>query len=434
MGDRTLSLKYGSTSLSFKIPSDNLLGILAPGKISPPCDTVRFIESILDTPTYGPPFSEIFRRGERITLVVSDITRYTGSRVYLPILINRLNTIGVGDDDIRIVFALGIHRQHLPREHRIIIGEEIYKRVRVYDHNASDSKNLTYLGRTERGAKVELNSMVAETDKIILTGTIGFHYLAGFGGGRKSILPGVASFDSCIDAHLQVLNPPDPGGKHPKARTGVLEGNPFHEVMVQACEMLCPIFLFNTILSNDKEIVAVAAGEYISAHEHGCDLLSRDFSPELEEKADLVIVSCGGFPKDINFIQAHKCIDYAMNVLKHGGVMIILAECSDGFGNPTFLDWFKYDDLLDLEKALRKNFEINGQTAYSTMIKAGNARIILVSGLAGDDVKRMSITPAESIDQALSIAYEALGKQPSTYVIPDGGSIFARVTRSREER
>ncbi|KAF0121525.1 MAG: hypothetical protein FD151_1191 [bacterium] len=427
MKERVITLKYGKKDLSFKIPSDNLLGIVTPKEIHPPIDTFGLIESVLNTPTSGPPFDEMFRKGDRITIVVSDITRYTGSEIYLPVLIDRLNRIGVADKDIAIVFALGIHRQQLPQEHRMIVGDEVYKRIKVYDHNAFDSKNLVPLGKTDRGTRVEVNRLVAEADRVILTGTIGFHYLAGFGGGRKSILPGVASFDSCLDLHLMALNPPEVGGKHPMVKTGALTGNPFHHVMVQTCGMLCPIFLFNTILSPTKEIIEIVAGDYLSAHRQGCDFLLRNFSPEFNGKADLVIVSCGGFPKDINFIQAHKSIDYAINILKDNGVMIVLAECSDGLGNPTFLDWFKYDDLMDFEGALRGNFEINGQTAYSTLIKAKKVKIILLSDLAGKDVKRMSMIPADSIDQGVSIAHEILGGYPSTYIIPDGGSVFPRV-------
>lgn len=428
MKECAVTLKYGKKVLSFKIPSDNLLGIITPREIHPPTDTFGLIESVLNTPTSGLPFDDMFRRGDRITIVVSDITRYTGSQLCLPIIINRLNRIGVGDEDIKIVFALGIHRQQLPQEHRMIVGDEVYKRIKVYDHNAFDAKNLIPLGKPYKGSKrFEVNRLVAEADKVILTGTIGFHYLAGFGGGRKGIMPGVASFDSCLDLHLLALNPPEVGGRHPMVKTGALTGNPFHHVMIQACEMLCPIFLFNTILSPTKEIIEIVAGDYLSAHQQGCDFLLRNFSPELNEKADLVVVSCGGFPKDINFIQAHKSIDYAINILKDNGVMIVLAECSDGLGNPTFLDWFKYDDLMDFEGALRGNFEINGQTAYSALIKAKKVKIILLSELASEDVKRMSMIPADSIDQEVSMAYEILGETPSTYIIPDGGSVFPRV-------
>jgi nickel-dependent lactate racemase len=427
MKELIITLKYGKKALSFKIPSDNLLGIVTPKDPPIPKDTSGLIESVLNTPTGSPPFDELFRAGDRITVVASDITRYTGSEIYLPIMINRLNRIGVSDKDINIVFALGIHRQQLPQEHRIIVGDEVYERINVYDHNAFDSKNLVPLGKTDMGTRVEVNRMVAEADKVILTGTIGFHYLAGFGGGRKGIMPGVASFDSCLDLHLLALNPPEVGGKHPMVKSGVLTGNPFHHAMIQACGMLGHIFLFNTILSPTKEIIEVVAGDYLSAHQQGCDFLLRNFSPEFNENADLVIVSCGGFPKDINFIQAHKSIDYAINILKDSGIMIVLAECSEGFGNPTFLDWFKYDDLIDFESALRGNFEINGQTAFSTLIKAKKVKIILVSELASEDVERMSIIPADSIDQAVSMAYEILGKTPPTYIVPDGGSVLPRV-------
>jgi nickel-dependent lactate racemase len=431
MKERAIKLKYGKKNLSFHIHSENLLGVIKSEEVPIPKDTDRLIKSALNAPFNGPPFDYFFQKGERVTVIVSDVTRYTASHIFLPILIDRLNNAGINYDDIRVVVALGIHRQQSPKELRMIVGDEVYKKVRVYNHNAFDSKRLTYLGRTDSGIKVEINTLVADSDKILLTGSIGFHYLAGFGGGRKSILPGVASFDSCVDAHLLVLNPPKLGGRHPMATTGVLNGNPFHELMIEACEMLCPKFLFNTILSSNREILKIVSGDYVSAHLQGCDFLLDNFSPELEEKADLIIVSSGGFPKDINFIQAHKSIDHSINALKENGVMIVLARCQEGFGNPTFLDWFQYDDLMDFERALRKNFEINGQTAYSTLIKAKRARIIIVSELDDEDVKRMSMVPADTIDQALSIAYDILGDKPSTYVIPDGGFVFPRVTPNK---
>ncbi|MFH2011331.1 MAG: nickel-dependent lactate racemase [Pseudomonadota bacterium] len=427
MREVVINLKYGKKVLYFEIPPDNLLGIITPEEIPFPEDTFGLIESVLNTPICSPPFDDVFRKDERIAIVVSDITRYTGSEIYLPVLINRLNRIGVRDEDIDIVFALGIHRQQLPEEHRIIVGDEIYKRIKLYDHNAFNTENFTVLGNTEMGARVEINKLVTEADKVILTGTIGFHYLAGFGGGRKGIMPGVASFDSCLDLHLLAFNPPEVGGKHPMVKTALLEGNPFNHAMIQACDKLDYVFLFNTILSPTKKIIEIVAGDYLSAHQQGCDFLLKNFSPELNEKADLVIVSCGGFPKDINFIQAHKSIDYAIDILKENGVMIVLAECSNGFGNSTFLDWFKYNNLKDFERALREKFEINGQTAFSTLIKAKKVKIILISELAGEDVKKMFMTPAKSIDQAVSIAIEILGKTPSTYIIPDGGSVFPRL-------
>ncbi|MDY6855317.1 MAG: nickel-dependent lactate racemase [Thermodesulfobacteriota bacterium] len=428
MKERSITLKYGKKKLSFNIHSENLLGIIKPKEVPIPEDTDRLIESALNSPFNGTPFDDFFQRGDKVAVIVSDVTRYTASHIYLPILIDRLKRAGINNDDIRVVVALGIHRQQSPNELRMIVGDEVDKKVSVHNHNAFDSKHLTYLGKTDSGIKVEINTLVAESDKILLTGSIGFHYLAGFGGGRKAILPGVASFESCVAAHLRVLNPPELGGRHPMATTAVLNGNPFHSLMIEACEMVCPKFLFNTILSPHREILKIVSGDYVSAHLQGCDFLSENFSPELEEKADLVIVSSGGFPKDLNFIQAHKSIDHSINALKENGVMIVLARCQEGFGNPTFLNWFQYNDLMNLEKALRKNFEINGQTAYATLMKAKKTRIILVCELNNKDIKRMSMIPADTIDKALSTAYDMLGDKPSTYIIPDGGFVFPKIT------
>ena len=430
MNNYSTHLKYGKEVLPLVMPSDNLLDVIQPKEIHVPKHPVKLIESALDASTHGPPFDTLFKRGDKTTIVVSDITRYTGSHLYLPVMINRLNSIGVPDKDIRVVFSLGIHRRQSPQEQRMIVGDEVHGRVEVHDHNAFDEKALTRLGRTAKGTDIFINRLVAEADKVILTGAITFHYLAGFGGGRKSVLPGVSSYDNCLDAHMLVLNPPEIGGKHPKAKTGILNGNPFHDAMMQACKLLNPAFLLNTVLSTRKEIARAVAGDYRTAHLHGCDFLLENFGWELKEKADLVIVSCGGFPKDINFIQAHKSIDHAINGLRDNGVMIVLAECSDGFGNATFLDWFQYGDLKDFEEALRRGFEINGQTAYSTLIKAKTVKIILISSLMDEDVRRMSMIPAESLDQGISMAYEILGRTPSTYVIPDGGSVLPRVATS----
>jgi nickel-dependent lactate racemase len=201
--------------------------------------------------------------------------------------------------------------------------------------------------------------------------------------------------------------------------------------MMEACQGLPPVFLFNTILSPDKKIIGAISGDLTRAFEKGCKMFMKDFSVPVSEKADLVIASCGGFPKDINFIQAHKSMDYAMGALKEGGVMILLAECSNGYGHPTFHQWFKYNDLKEFEINLKANYEINGQTAYSTLIKAKEAKIILISELPPDEIRQMSMIPAENIEDALSLVRIFLGDNPTTYIIPEAGSTLP-IMRSAE--
>ncbi|GFO59788.1 hypothetical protein GMST_21130 [Geomonas silvestris] len=364
-----------------------------------------------------------FRPGEKVVIVTSDITRPTGSEVYLPIMVKRLMESGVREHDIEIVIALGIHRKQTEAEHRKIVGE-IYGRIKVSDHECDAPGSLVYLGETSRGIPVEINRTVAEADRLILTGAVTFHYFAGFGGGRKSVLPGVSSRKSCMASHFALLNPEEGSGRDPKAVAGNLEGNPVHEAMLEACGMRPPEFILNTVLGPDKKILATFAGDWREAHLEGCRFYARSFSYPIAERADLVVVSCGGYPKDINLIQSHKSMEYASRALKPGGVMVLLAECRDGYGNATFFDWFRYASCAELESALRKHYEINGQTAWSLKEKAERFRVILVSQLPDEEVRTMGMIPAPTPQEALAMAVGMLPEDYTAYLIPEGGVVL----------
>jgi nickel-dependent lactate racemase len=301
---------------------------------------------------------------------------------------------------------------------------EIYGRIRVADHDCEDPGKLVYLGKTSAGIEVEVSRKVVEADRLILTGVIGFHYFAGFGGGRKSLLPGVASRKSCMASHFAILNPGAGSGRNLRATTGVLEGNPVHQAMVEACAMVGPDFILNTVLSPDKRIIAAFAGDWREAHLAGCRFYAERFSYSIDQLADLVVVSCGGFPKDINFIQAHKAMEYGSRALRDGGVMVLLAECRDGYGNATFFDWFRFRDLREFETELRKRYEINGQTAFATLDKAQRFRVILVSALPPEEVATMGMVPAKTLDEAMEKAEKLLPENYSAYVIPQGGTVL----------
>ena len=412
-------MSYGKGKKSFSLKSQNLLGVLKVGasrRIAP----ASIIEFALDQPIQSLPFNDFFSPKDTISIVCSDITRYTGSDQFLPVLFKRLSHIGIKDSSIAITIAVGIHRAQNEDEIKQLIGGKLYGKIRVYNHNPKYKSKLKLLGITSRGTRAAFNRQVVEADKIILTGALGFHYFAGFSGGRKSMMPGVASFDACVNNHLLVLKPE--GGKNPNAVTGKLQGNPVHEDMIEACQGLPPLFLFNTILSPEKKIMQTVSGDLMLAFEKGCEMYMEAFSVPVSKKSDLVIASCGGFPKDINFIQAHKSLDYAMNALREGGVMILLAECPEGYGHPTFHKWFKYHDLSEFEEQLKAHYEINGQTAYSTLIKAKETKIILISALPPDEIRQMSMIPADDIEEALSLARKFLGDNPTTYIIPEAGS------------
>ena len=420
-------LKCGETSYPLELAPEHLLATIRPQTGMPagtPTELVsRALEGCADVLSR-------FRPGEKVVIVTSDITRPTGSEIYLPLLVARLNAGGVSDRDIEIVIALGIHRKQTGAEHKRIVGE-LYGRIRVSDHECDAPGSLAYLGDTARGLPVEVNRSVAEADRLILTGAVTFHYFAGFGGGRKSLLPGVSSRRSCMASHLALLNSGEGSGKNPKAVAGNLEGNPVHEAMIEACAMRPPDFILNTVLAPDKTILAAFAGDWREAHLAGCRFYAATFSYPIREKADLVVVSCGGYPKDINLIQAHKSMEYASRALKPGGMMILLAECRDGYGNATFFNWFQYATCGELESALRKRYEINGQTAWSVKEKAGRFRVVLVSQLPPAEVETMGMIPAQTPGQALELALPMLPEDYTAYLIPEGGTVLPVLEEER---
>ena len=415
-----MELKYGSTAYTLDLPTERLAGVLAPSLNVVAESPEDLIEAALDA---CHNYISSIRAGEKVVIVTSDITRYTGSEIYLPLLVARLNRQGIADGDIEILVALGIHRKQTEHEHQKILGA-LYGRVRVSDQDCDDHDALTFIGKTTNGIEVSINRKAVEADHLILTGTIGFHYFAGFGGGRKSVLPGIASRKACMASHFTVLNPGEGNGKNPLAVTGNLEGNPVHRAMVEGCALAKPAFILNTVLAADKRIMAVFAGDWLEAHEAGCSFYREHFAYSLVGKADLVIASCGGFPKDINLIQAHKSMEYAAQSIKDGGVMILLAECRDGFGNSTFFSWFRHKRLNEFEAALRAQYEINGQTAYSLLQKAQRFRIILVSHFPKQQVEEMGLIPAHSLDDAMGLAAGMLPPEWRCYVMPEAGSVL----------
>lgn len=415
-----MDLKYGDITFTLELPRERLIGIIRPAAVTADAAPESIILTALDRCADR---VRSFRPGERVVIVTSDITRYTGSEVYLPLLVERLTAVGIRERDIEILVALGIHRKQTEHEHRKIAGP-LFGRIRIVDHDCDDPGELLSVGRTSGGVEVEINRRVKEADRVILTGTIGFHYFAGFGGGRKSILPGVAGRKSCMASHFAVLNPGEGSGKNPLATTGNLAGNPVHAAMDEACALVEPDFILNTVLAPDKRIIAAFAGHWRDAHAEGCHAYAERFSFPLREKADLIVVSCGGFPKDINVIQSHKSMEYGCQALKDGGVMVLLAQCRDGYGNATFFDWFRFRELDAFEARLRSHYEINGQTAYSLLQKAQRFRIILVSELPPEEVATMGMIPAKSLDNAMARAAELLPPDYTAYVIPEGGAVL----------
>ena len=365
---------------------------------------------------------EIVGSDDSVLIVVSDATRATASAQVINLLVRRLVQAGVSPSNIAIIFATGIHRPVSEKEQTELLTSFVVQRLRVIQHDAYDRTRLTTLGKTESGVTVEVNSALQEYSRVILTGGITFHYFAGFTGGRKSICPGLASANTIEATHMLAMDF-EAGGRKDGVRAGVLDGNAVHEECERVATLVSPAFGINTIVNENKRAVKMFCGDWRLAHRAGCDYYLDQYSVEIPSKRDIVIVSCGGFPHDINLIQAHKALDMAALACKDGGTIVLLAECSDGLGRPDFLKWFDASDSRALEARLVNGYEVNGQTAWALLTKAERYRVCLVSELSDDDVKRMRMVPVRTIAQALEDAGSGDG-----FIMPRGAAVLPRIT------
>src|ERR1043165_2580171 len=367
------------------------------------------------------PVDEIAGADDSVLIVVSDATRATASAQVVNLLVRRLVQAGVSPARMAVIFATGIHRPVSEKEQVELLSPFITQRLRVLHHDPHDRAKLTALGKTERGVAVEVNSALREFSRVFLTGGITFHYFAGFTGGRKSICPGLASVKTIEATHMLALDF-EHGGRKAGVGTGRLDGNAVHEECERVAALVAPAFGINTIVNEDKRAVKIFCGDWRLAHRAGCEYYLDQYSMTIPAKRDIVIASCGGFPHDINMIQAHKALDMAALACKEGGTIILLAECSDGLGRPDFMKWFDAADSRALEARLVNGYEVNGQTAWALLTKAERYRVYLVSELPSDEVKRMRMIPAPSFEAALGQAGGGDG-----FILPRGAAVLPRI-------
>jgi lactate racemase len=415
----TIELGYGRGSINLEHDVERF-SVLSASDVdgTHPLSDVE-IGHALDAPIQSPSLDEIISPGNSVLIVVSDATRASGAPQVVNLLVRRIIEQGIAPSDISIIFATGIHRPTTTEEKRELLTPFIAQRIKTLDHDPDDSSKLVEIGDTSRGTRVEVNRTLKEHDHVILTGGVGFHYFAGFTGGRKSICPGLASAETVKATHMLALDFEN-GGRRDGVGAGLLNGNAVHEECERIAAMVAPTFLVNTIVDERGRVVAVYAGDWRAAHKQACYDYVQAHSIKIESPRDLVIVSCGGSPYDINLIQAHKALDMATHACGDGGSIILLAECADGFGRSDFLKWFDAEDARALERVLFKNYEVNGQSAWSLLTKAERFRVYLVSNLDDESVRRMRMIPVRTLDEALAEA----SHDTKGYIMPHGSSLL----------
>ncbi|WP_026896083.1 nickel-dependent lactate racemase [Clostridiisalibacter paucivorans] len=425
----TIKMKYGKEKIDVSISDDNLLGVIKSKGGDGNSSEEDIIKDALKNPIASARLKKLVKPGERICIVISDITRaWQKMSAYLPYLVQELNDGGINDEDIIFLSATGSHRKQTKEEHEVLLGKELAKRFKVIDHVSTDKDSLVHLGDTSYGTPVMVNKLALECDHVVLTGAIVFHLLAGWGGGKKSVLPGICGYETIMANHALSLNPELGSGSNPLVRSGNIDGNPIHLDMLEATSFVRPTFLFNAIMDSNGNIAHAVAGNYIKAHEAGCEIVDKKDGVMIEEKGDMVIATAGGYPKDINLYQTSKTLINAKEAVKEGGTIIILSQCSEGFGNKPIEDMIRnYTSVLDREKALREDYSIAKYIGYFFAETADKFDLILVSDMDKALLESANITVVDNLDDALKITYDKKGKDLKTYLMPNGANTLPKL-------
>jgi len=357
-------------------------------------------------------------RDERVVIVLSDSFRHTGMAELLPALVEEVLRRGVQPKDLSFLVATGVHRPPTAEELRRIMGEEVHSRYaqQCFAHVPDDARGLQFVGNTSRGTPVWLNRRLFDADRVILTGTVVMHYFAGFGGGRKSIVPGLAGEQTIAANHSLNLHRTE-DQLNPDVRIGRIDGNPVAEDMAEAANFAPVEFIVNTVLNRENRIAGLFVGDRHAAHEAACQFAARMYEVPLPHPADLVIASTGSAA---NFVQSHKALFNAYQAMKPGGRIIFTTPCPEGLGATGFREWLGLGSRQAVIARLRKHAEINGQTALSTLEKAPNA--VMVTEMTEGEVHLTGARKADSLQAAVDLCIHELADageaNPSVCLMP----------------
>lgn len=412
-----LNFGFGTGIQTIELPEENLMGILTSNDVPRGKVDEEAVVEALENPIGTPRLRNIVHPGEKIAIITSDITRPLPTYRIMPALLDELSAAGVSSEDIVLVFALGSHRGHTPEEQKKLAGERAFAEIRCVDSDASD---CVHLGDTTAGTPVDITRVVAEADRRICLGNIEYHYFAGYSGGAKAIMPGVST-PAAIQANHRMMVRPD-------ACAGSLDGNPLR-MDIEEAGRICGIdFIVNVVLDEAKHIVRAVAGDAVQAHRVGCAFLDRMYLKDLDERADIVVVSQGGIPKDLNLYQTQKALDNAKHAVKKGGTIILIGSCREGLGAKVFEEWMRNAPSAEsMIERIGRDFQLGGHKAAAIAMVLQNAEIYLVSDLEDSLVERIFLKPAHSAQAALDLALARLGKDSKVLAMPYGGCTLPRV-------
>jgi len=409
-----IEIPYGHKHIFVDLPDGNILEVIKTEKQGQIKDERQIILEALEKPIASESLSELAKGKKSASILVSDVTRPCPSYKFLPIIVEELEETGLLD--FSVVFGLGIHRSQTDEERRKLVGDAVAGKARRLVDSGESGYRL--IGHTRTGTPVDVCAEALKADLLIATGNLEYHYFAGYSGGAKAAVPGICSRNTIQANHSLMLDD--------RSVTGRYADNPLRQDLEEAGRMVGIDFLFNVILDEKKRIIAAVSGKNNEAHVKGIEIYDSLFKKTLTEKADIVITSSGGHPKDINLYQAQKALDNVKSIVKEEGEIILVSACEEGYGEDTFEEWMA--DVKDYEKLnrkIREKFVLGGHKAVAISKLLSKTRVLLFSCYSREETERMGFIKAGPLHAYLSKRLED-SPDLKIVVVPGGSYVEFR--------
>ena len=420
-----IKMRYGHGTLPINIPDNNLAGILETSESKPLGDADAAVQQAIAEPIASPALAELARGRDSACIVISDVTRPVPNQIILPPMLKTLEASGIPREKITILIATGIHRPNEGEELEGMVGRFIMETYRIRNHFSQDPGTHAYLGKTANGTPVHIDKTYLAADLKVITGLIEPHLMAGYSGGRKAICPGLASVETMKIMHGPHLM------EHPKSAVGILDGNPFHEEATEIALMAGVDFNLNVAIDKARRITGVFAGDMVTSHRVGAQFVENQAKATLPEPVDAVVVSSAGHPLDTTFYQAIKGLLAAVEIVKEGGSILLVAACGEGIGSGPFTDLvFKTQDLRAFVEGLYNpaNFVIDQWQLEELAKVARKADIYFYSeGIPYPQQKKLFVQPVREPQAGIEAILARYGDNTRIAAIPEGPYVLAQI-------
>jgi nickel-dependent lactate racemase len=417
----SMYLTYGDETLELSAPGEARL--LLPEATPPAEPEALQVRRALEHPVGTPPLEAMALGRHSAIILIACRTRRTGSAVFLPEIIRALNAGGISDDRILVYAATGTHDNWRAEDAALLAGADCARRLRFLGHDCRSA--LVSVGTTSRGNHVMLSRKYLEADLKIATGRVTYHYFAGFTGGRKAILPGVAGFETIVFNHRMATRIETTVDLDPDTRNGNLENNPIHQDMLEAARLAPPDFTLSTVLNTRNEIVHAFGGDMVRSHALAVEKVRASDAPTVERPVDWLFLSCGGAHCDVNTVQAMKALINNYEAVRPGGAIIFAAECAEGTA-PWLREICSIRDRRELESRIVRGELRHPHNALFLRRVNARAHVLMISALAAEDVRVLGFRKAESLAEATALARDLAGRPETTGIVPFGNTTVAR--------